>query len=369
MEFRRLPDVEAVQIVSFISPRLWLRQRRAFRDLRRVLAGERIVLRVHLMPAALAWGWPTLILMTAACAPTALLSAWLFQPTVIHSRTIGAAWLAHLASKALRIPHVFDPRGPIPDEMAQNDRWPVGSLSYRWWKRVETLLVRRSDAVVGVTPAYRREHIERGARRAAFVPNRCDTDLFRQLDAPAFAGPPLLVFTGEMDSAWYSPEQVGRHFLSLRRFVPNLRLRLITRRDRAFVSDGLRRADVPDECWELCGVPPDQVPAELAGATCGLVIQNAATAWPVKFAEFLALGVPVVLSRREGGDHLADLIVRHRLGMLVDMENPDSYAGVVDLLANLEACRKRCAEFAHRKLGIERTARQHHRLYRSLAAE
>jgi len=362
----RLEGIEAVRLVSFISPRLKRNQIEALAKLEKELESRHIEFSVRLMPAATAWGWPALLLMSPFCLPTLNKEIDDFRPTVLHSRSYAAGWLAHKASTTRKIPTIFDPRGPYPEEMVANGRWRSKGISYRIWKSIEGRLVQESGAVVGVTPDYRDEFRDREAVKSVFIPNRCDLAAFPVLERAFRTDDPLMAFVGEMDSKWYSPEYIGRHFLLLRRSIPNLRFLVVTRRDPAYIREGFRKIGIPDEAWESKGVPPEDVPALLNRASLGLVAMDKTNVWPVKFAEYLAAGVPVII-HRGAGRLICSIVEKKRLGIVIDIDEPESYQSAVNLLSDLPAYRKRCRDYAVQRLSIESTARQYRRLYRSVA--
>jgi glycosyltransferase involved in cell wall biosynthesis len=170
-----------------------------------------------------------------------------------------------------------------------------------------------------------------------------------------------------MDSRWYSPEFIGQHFLKMREIIPDLKLALITGRSRDFIAPKLERLGIEADTWTLTSASPAEVPALLSQCTLGLVIQDKPNVWPVKFAEYLAVGLPVVVSK-SAGEHLTGLVLKRRIGMVVDPDDSSSFAALKLLLVDLEGYRMRCIAYANQRLGIERTARQHKRLYQTLMA-
>jgi len=361
----RLEGVEAIRLVSFISARLKSRQQVAFDQLAKVLSAQGIDLKLRLMPVATAWGWPAMLLMQPFCSGVLTHDIKEFRPTVVHSRGYAAGWLLDKASKSLHVPHVFDPRGSYPEEMVKNGQWSENGPSYRNWKTIEARLIRDSAVTVGVTPLFRDEFRHRGAPRSVFIPNRCDLASFPEPEVRISSREPLMVFTGEMDSNWYAPEFVGKHFLHLSQVVPALKLLVVTRKDPAFIREGFRKAGVPDDAWKSKGVRPEEVPEVLASASLGLMVQDYDNSWPVKFAEYLAAGIPVVLNRREES-LMSSIVEKERLGVVVEADRPQTYAAILDVLDDLPAYRQRCRDFAVKHLGIELTAKQYLRLYRSV---
>lgn len=366
-ELRKLAGIESITLLSYVSPPLYFKQRRSFKRLKAELADCGIDLRTHLMPAATAWGWPTPFLSGVWCLPSLLMELSRSSAAVIHSRSYGAGFLAAIASRMTGCKHIFDPRGAYPEELVTNGLWRRSGWSFRLWKWIEKKLIRGADAVVGVTPAYKREFIQRKAKRAVFIPNRCDLAAFSTIEVSPRHSTPVTLFVGEMDSKWYAPEYIAGHFLRIRAVIPQMRFLTITRTPQGIVRESYHRAGLPDECFEIQGVPPKDVPALLATGTVALVAQSIDNVWPVKFAECLAAGLPLILNRR-AGKHLTGPVEKFGLGVVVDIDEPESYIEVGAMLANLDEYRIRARAYAVRRMGIDRTAKQHNRLYRTILA-
>jgi len=175
-----------------------------------------------------------------------------------------------------------------------------------------------------------------------------------------------LLFIGEMDSEWNSPVRVVMHFKRLKVVVPDLKLRLITRKDPRYVKqvldeEGLDRAD-----WTLESARPEEMPGRMAGSGIGLAMAFRPSGnWPMKYAEYLACGIPVAVER-EIGEHITGPVQRWKLGIVLDENNPDNYSAVAEVLNNRAEYTERCIRYAQSKLDISHTSAQYARLYREL---
>jgi len=139
----------------------------------------------------------------------------------------------------------------------------------------------------------------------------------------------------------------------------------MSRQDRYDVADRFEALRIPDEDYELAAVAPREAQEYLRKVSFGLAVVNKANIWPVKFAEYLAAGLPIVLTI-QAGKHLIDIVEKKKLGVCVDLNRAESYAGIVEVLSNLEVYSERCRAYAEHRLGIISTARQHVRLYKQL---
>jgi len=255
---------------------------------------------------------------------------------------------------------LFDPRDPYPDVLAQNGKWKPDGFTHRMWKKVERVIITNASACIGVTPQYKDSLKLQGARQAYFVPNRAAVSDYVVADMVDLSEP-MLLFTGVMDLAYYSPAVIAEHTLKLRRYVPRLRLKVITLSDAATVRMGLIEAGLPEDCFTVESAAPVEMPEKMKGAAIGL---HFAIRWPVKYAEYLSAGIPLIMVK--GEDHFNKAVEGRRLGIIVDPEKPESYSRITELLSNHQAYSKRCRAYAEHYLNVTSSAKQYIRIYKRL---
>jgi len=363
---RGLSGVEAVTLLSFVSPRLYARRRSLFAIARQELRDRDIELILRITPAASNWPLSMQYLLFLWTLPIAWWIARSRRINVVHSRGYAAGLLAHWTSRKLGTRHLFDPRNFYPEEMVSSGRWNPGGATYLFWRRKEREIVAEAGYTIGVTPDYCKRYRSRGARRVRFVPSRTLTSDYTVYDSPD--SPPRVVFVGEMEAYYYPPERIGRWFGMLKPHLPGARLVLHTRYAPDKVAAGLTKAGLEREEWSLSALAPTDLRKVIGRYTLALLPGREDGNWPVKYAEYLSAGVPVVID--DGlNDIIRDAVLENRLGIFVDPDDPVSFAAVRELHADLPAVRRRCRDYARRHLDISLSARQYHRLYRQLLSE
>jgi len=369
--------IGSVVLLSIMSPQLLWRERRSFSELKLRLSqsGIRLIRFPMLIPQC--WSWvtfPGLLLWTLPIVLVGLL----YRRNIIHPRGYAAGLLGMLAAGVLGITFLFDPRGPYPEEMVMNRVWRKEGPTFRLWKWIEGRLIRDADAVVGVTPEYRDEFHTRGARRARFVPNRADcerfsTDKKSSVQSGSYnrnVGPCELLFIGELDSVWNNPTLIAQHFEAVVKRHPSARLRLITRARVDNVLSELEKRGINTNAVIHRSGTPEEMPELMKGASFGLFFRavEVRSLWPVKFAEYLAAGIPLLVDDGMVGLPVA-LVTKHRLGFVARPDVPDDYAAMDEILNNWDVWSERCAQFARRKLDIRSTVRQFIRIYRQVLSD
>lgn len=366
-------DVE-ITLLSFLSPMLLWRERNELRNLRIRLSESDINLITLPMLIPSFWNWLPQLLIPLWIIPVLLISLYR-GVTTIHTRGYCAGFLGCMTARLLNCRIVFDPRGPFADEMVMNRTWNREGRTYRIWRRLEGWLIKRSDAVIGVTPEFRDEYRERGAREAFFVPNRADTQRFAAANrvyhsisqSAAVTKPCTLLFIGEMHAVWNDPGLVIQHYTTLNQLKLDARLRLITRASFDTVQQLLLANGVdPGRVEHLSGNPED-MPRLMQGSSLGLIFRavDVHSSWPVKIAEYLAAGIPLIVDKSMRGLPV-DIIHRNRLGFVADSDNLQTYEQVADIMESWSTWSQRCIEYAQRRLDIGSTSRQYLRVYRRL---
>ena len=358
------PEIEKICLLSFVNPNSLLKSRHNWKALEADLRLKGIKLKLSPMFFPIRWNYFTILLATLHCLPILFITSITGRYNVIHTRSYVAGFLGFLLKRITSKIHIFDPRGPMPEEMAQSGIWPKGSITFKFWKKTETIIIEQCSAVIAVTLGYKKQFIERDAKKSVFIPNRGDVGFFaKKSNSVSLSSTPRFLFIG---SAWNSLELIASRYLMLKGKIPNLQLQIITHADLNSVKQGLIKAGVNDIDWNLDSSTPEDIPVRIAGSSFGYLItslQQSEGVWPVKMAEYLACGIPLVVEEAVGS-HLTRLVRKHRLGIVIS-DNDDSFLQeAVEIVDNMPEYRYRCQTYAERHLDISRSADQYLRLYK-----
>jgi glycosyltransferase involved in cell wall biosynthesis len=306
------------------------------------------------------------------------------RPRIVHARSHLPGAVAYaLAAAAPGTRFVFDCRGLLGDEYVDAGHWRREWLRYRVLKTVERRLFARASAVVSLTDRLRRwlyaqDWMPR-ATPVEVIP--CCVDLSRfTLSSTARASSRqalgagdrfVLGYSGTLGS-WYCEEEMARLFATLRGIRPSL-FAVFTRSSTERLRAALRTQGVPDEEVRIRAVAPEEMSGALAGVDGGVAliapVFSKIASSPVKVAEYLALGAPVVLNRGIGdGDDLLD-----GGGPVVDAGaltpgELDRAAAALAALPGDESTRRSARELARMRFDLEEVGvRRYQSLYERLA--
>jgi len=296
------------------------------------------------------------------------------RPTVIHARGVWAAALAaRVASRRPWVKVLYDVRGDYVAEHAfhRAGRGDATGLRIKagQWRigRAEARACKAASRLLCVSEALRSTLESRypGAGvKAAVVPSGHDPRRFfldpdlraRTRKSLGLEDAFVLVYAGSM-VPYQLPGSLARMGRIASELDPRAHLLILTQ-DPEKARGFLKRAKVPEERATCLRVPHAEVPAYLSAADLGLLLRRRDpvnhAASPTKVAEYLASGVPVLLSP-EIGDTSA-LVVKEGLGAVVDdPESPRALREALrDLLAQGLPSREHVARVARQRFARDR---------------
>jgi len=261
------------------------------------------------------------------------------RPDVLYLRQHFAAWPLALWARLRRVPVVQEVNGTWEDAFVA---WPATrrlAPLVKWLVRTQ---LRWAHAAVPVTPALA-DWVEQvaGHRRLRVIPNAANTQLF-QPDAPFPRHLPqparYAIFVGAL-ARW---QGVDTMLAAIGSPTWPADVALVV------VGDGVERPHVETAAAEnprlvYLGVQPyDVVPGLVAGSLLGLSVQwderrGQTGLFPLKVFEYLAAGVPAVVSDYPG---VAQLVRQTGAGWVVPPGDAEALAAVVDRAASREAERQ-----------------------------
>jgi glycosyltransferase involved in cell wall biosynthesis len=272
-----------------------------------------------------------------------------FRPDVVHARQSRAGLLAARAGVA---PVLLDARGVRPEEylmglgkeeadLDESERRELARL--REWDREA---MDGAAVVVCVSEPYRR-HLG-GGDRIRVIPNAA-------APAPAVAAATpkegfAFVYSGSL-AAWQCAREALALVAAVRNSRPDARLSLLVH-DRAAgerLAHGVSGVDVES-------LPPARLRGALPAFDAALLLRRRSlvneVACPVKFAEYLHAGLPVILT--EGIGDASGWVRDHGLGVVLpDPTDPGNADRVLGAMPSFDP--DRCRRFAAERLSFDVT--------------
>jgi glycosyltransferase involved in cell wall biosynthesis len=356
---------ERFALLTFEQPRFRLSAGKAA-AVRQELAGKGIYwypLIYHKRYPLLATGFDCLMgVLTGAYA------AWRHRPAVVHSRGSIPAAMALALQKLCGLKFLYDADSRLSLEYAENAHWSRGSLSYRVTALVEAWARKAADGIIVLTEQLRRDFVQDFGVHSPIhvIPCCVDTSHFccdvsarslrrREL---GLGDEKLFVYVGKIGPRYL----VAETFEFLRRARETLRdaRLLILSGDQPgrfeAIAEGL---GIGRGAYFVRRAGHQDVPSWLAAADAGLALIRTAEcergSSPIKIAEYLASGLPVVVT--DGIGDFSSRIAQENVGVVVKALDSAAYGPCVRRLRELwddgDGLRGRCRALAERHYDLE----------------
>ncbi len=282
---------------------------------------------------------------------------------VVHSRASIPAAMALAISRLCGLKFLYDADSALSEEYADIGHWRRGGLAFQATAWFEGLARKSSDSIIVLTDQLRRDYIHKHNVQApvAVIPCCVDVGKFR-FDAKArekrrrelgLTDEKLFIYVGKIGS-WYLVDETFEFFKVARETVGAARLLVLTGDAPDAFHEvagrcGLSRAD-----YDVRSASHGEVAEWLSASDVGLAfirsVSSKRGSSPVKVGEYLATGLPVVITSGIG-DYSA-LIARENLGAVINSLTRAEYLGAAERLVALwaegarlgERCRAAAAE-------------------------
>ena len=301
---------------------------------------------------------------------------------VVHCRSYRPAIVGGILKTLLGCGFIFDMRGFLIDEQVLAGRWRPGTIKYRLGRWAERWALLRADAVVTTSPQFRERVLNlpyfpsSRAAQVVSIPNCVDVQRYRLLpgeqrlafrSSQGWTDRLVVVFSGE-GRPWDDIARVVSFFSAVKQVQPHAYLLLLIHGQPAKVLKQVEAMlGMQDYC--LLSVEPTQMPMYLGAADIGTLFLKRdaltqAIASPIKFAEYLACGLPVALN---GGIGDTERIVRqYRVGVVVDADpTAERYSAeqLVHWLQTDSGLQQRCRLAAENELSLDYACGLYEQLY------
>jgi glycosyltransferase involved in cell wall biosynthesis len=313
---------------------------------------------------------------------TGAFAAWRHRPAVVHSRGSIPAAMALVLQRLCGLQFLYDADSRLSEEYADNDYWSREGVPFRVTARVEALARQAADQIVVLSSALREDFISRFGVRAPVEVIPCCVDVERfQYDPIArtlkrqelgLRNEKLFAYVGKLGPRYLVAELFGLFKMARERFGEVHLLILSRDAPSGFASIANRYGFGPSD-YTVMHASHAEVPRWLSAADAGLALIRSAGcergSSPVKIAEYLAMGLPVVVTGGIGD--YSDLLARERVGVVLQGLDASALRKGIGQLAELwqegNSLRGRCRAVAVQHVDLHQVGcRRYRRIYAHL---
>lgn len=305
---------------------------------------------------------------------------------LVHCRSYMPAAAGLALKRHAGVPLVFDMRAFWPDERVEGGSWnlanPLFRGVYRYFKRLESELLRTSDAIVSLTEVGKVELLQRpelAGREHVISVIPCCVDFghftaaepairnARRAELRIAPDAPVLTYLGSLGGNYMLPEMLG-FFRVFRERRPGARFLFVSLEDSAKIRGEAARHGIPGEELVVRAASRHEVPALLAASDLGVAFKkpsfSAKECSPTKLGEMLAVGLPVVANAGVGD--VAEILTATRSGAVIESFDDESYRRALDTIDRNSISPAERRARAQRLFDVELGIERYHRIYRSL---
>src|SRR5581483_2339553 len=291
-----------------------------------------------------------------------------FRPNILHSQALFAQIHAFITCSLTRCHNHYDIHGATYYEEVEGGSVRAASIKGRLLRWIDAFMVRRAGSKTFVSGKML-SFYNPGSGAWRIMPCCVDTARFQFSKAArerirrsfGWKDKYVFCFLGNMNDPWQKPHAVLNIFGQIAPVLGQTHLLIISPPLR---NSGCVRLPA-ESTW--VSLSPDQVPDYLSASDVGLLIRDDLVtnrvAAPTKFGEYMASGVPVIIS--EGVGDYSEFVQQHDLGLVLDAGDRISPDRLKQLVNNLTTLRRSTRRFAVEHLGWERSIQAVMELYKA----
>ena len=301
---------------------------------------------------------------------------------LVHCRSYLPAFMMLVPRWKAPARFLFDMRGFLPDEYVANGFWKPRSLSYRLTKFLEKRCLARADAIVVTSPSMRKGLAatlgEAILGKVTTIPNLVDTSVFapdpgirqRMRERHGLADRFVLLWLVAGITRPHLPGEIARFVKACKAARPRTILLVVTATPGAqalMEGEGLDGED-----FRILRAAPEEVRDYILMGDLG--INFCAPGHPgsaIKLAEYLACGLPVVVSRTV--EQADALVSGGATGIVVEAFTEEAYgaaaARIGPLFRDPGEVRERCVGLARARFSLPGAVSLYQGIYARLLAD
>ena len=261
---------------------------------------------------------------------------------VLHVHGVYLAFPGILAGKALGIKILFDMHGAVAEETVYVGAMKRNSLIHRLFQWREKFCIKQADYLIVVSEAMKDYVKSIRSNKSIGIVSCCvnlnifkydpkiRADMRRQL---RLEDKFVVVYSGSFHAWQMMPEMVYTYKI-IKQFKPNAHFMVLTNSDKRILFEAAEKEQVdPSEITVFEQIQHENIPEYLMAADAGLLIRSKSlvnqVAFPTKFVEYLACGIPVITTSAIGD--ISKLVNSRKVGVAItDIYSHESVKNGID---------------------------------------
>jgi len=310
---------------------------------------------------------------------------------IIHARAAVPAVMAYILAKITKKKLICDIRGLMAEEYVDGGMWKENSLLYRITRSCERRIYSSANGLVVlsenikdffITSSYLLTQRAIKQRNISVIPCCVDTAKFNKEGNPDrklseqlnLDNKFVFLYSGSLGT-WYLFNEMIDFFMTAKKAIHNAHFLILTAMRKKSLQNALALKKITCQEITILNTEFENIQNYIRLADVGVFFIKPAfskkSSCPIKFAEYLASGLPVIINKGVGD---TDKIVENsQIGVVLKAFTEDEYssatAKILELLKNKERLSEQCVLIANKlfslEIGISRYSGLYHRVFSS----
>ena len=291
--------------------------------------------------------------------------------SLIHTRSLlpGIVGLLVKIFSLSRISFLYDNRGLYIEENIYLQKWRRNSLKVRILVWLENFILNKSDQIVVVSNKFKeflcKNKKLKNKNKINIISNNVQIQLSN--NKRTFRKNKItFVYTGSA-AKWYSSQKFVELFIKLNSNFRNARFLILTYETEIFRDIIMQHQDLLDKTEIQC-VSSDKVHEQLLNCDVGILLREeniiTSVSSPLKFAEYLNAGLPVIVNPSVGDTE--EIIAKYKVGVILKKnEDKKTFDELNHLLADPQLA-IRCREVVKKEFDQQAAFQKYIKVYEKL---
>jgi glycosyltransferase involved in cell wall biosynthesis len=298
---------------------------------------------------------------------------------IIHARGFIAALIAFLPAKSFGTKFFFDTRGLLADKYVCGGLLTKDSFTYRLMRWGEDLLIGKSDCFTVETFKHAKiiNNLQNDIHTKMYVIPCCiDTNKFNYLLYPKRLNNNerfTLVYLGKVGT-WYLLKEMLDFFKVLNEEITYSHFAFFTESKVEYLYSTVKANKIDESKVTVRKAKMSEVPGLLSCANVGIYFMNPYKQYsfsPIKFGEYLACGLPVIINTGIGD--CDEIVLKENVGVVINKFSSDEFKrGIRELkvlLSEGDTLKERCKATAEKYFSLEMGVERYMNIYKRLGKE
>ena len=253
-------------------------------------------------------------------------------PYIIGFTSISCV-IANQISQLLKMKAICFNMEPHSEYMVDFGTWRKSSLKYKILRKLEHKAISESYAMAVPTRNAKRDYQFLRREELEFVPASIELDDFKVKSEDRIrlrekfgfkTNDFLITYVGKFDGIYFSIDEMAKFFKRLIELNEQTKYFIITPDNISDVREAFEKNCISYEGVIVGKIPYEQLSSYLSAADAGLLIlpeyPSQRYRCPIKTANYLACGVPIIVNKIVGDDPF--VVNEKKVGWVVDLDNP-----------------------------------------------